>query len=93
MDGFYDLVSETWKKNVSGSPFFIWEEKLRRLKAALKNWTKNQPSPILERKKAQRDLGNHQMLMESATITPELLAEELDLQKALHKVLRREEQY
>ena len=37
MDGFYDLVSETWHKNVSGSPFFIWEEKLRRLKAALKN--------------------------------------------------------
>ena len=25
MDGFHDLVSETWQKPVVGSPFFIWE--------------------------------------------------------------------
>ena len=31
--------------------------------------------------------------MESATITPDFLAAELDLQKALHKALRREEHY
>ena len=31
--------------------------------------------------------------MEDATITPELLNVEIDLQKALHKALRREEQY
>ena len=51
MDGFYELVSEIWQKSVIGSPFFIWEEKLRRLKAALKSWAKTHPSPILERKK------------------------------------------
>ena len=90
---FHDLVSETWKKNVSGSPFFIWEEKLRRLKVALKNWAKNLPSPIFERKKSQRALGNHQLHMETASITPELLNIEIDLQKALHKALRREEEY
>ena len=37
MDRFLDLVTETWKKAVSGSPFYIWEEKLRRLKVALKS--------------------------------------------------------
>ena len=93
MDGFYDLVSKIWQKSVTGSPFFIWEEKLRRLKVALKIWAKIQPSPILERKKSQRDLGNHQLLMEDATITPELNNTEIDLQKDLYKALRREEQY
>ena len=33
------------------------------------------------------------MLMETASITPELLNAEIDLQKALHKALRREENY
>ena len=93
MDGFYELVSEIWQKSVTGSPFFIWEEKLRRLKAALKSWAKIQPSPVLERKKAQRELRNHQLLMEDATITPELINVEANLQKALYNVLRREEQY
>ena len=93
MDGFFDLVSEIWQKPVTGSPFFIWEEKLRRLKAALKIWAKAQPSPILERKKSQRDLGNHQMLMEDVPVTSDLINAETNLQKALHTALRREEQY
>ena len=59
MDGFFELVTETWKKTVSGSPFYIWEEKLRRLKVALKSWAKSQPSPISERMNAQRALRNH----------------------------------
>ena len=84
MEGFFDLVSETWQKTVSGSPFFIWEEKLRRLKVALKSWAKTQPSPISEILQAQRALGSHQLLMEEATITPEMLNMEIDLQKALH---------
>ena len=93
MEGFFDLVSESWQRAVSGSPFFIWEEKLRRLKAALKSCVKTQPSPISERMQAQRELGSHQLLMEDATITQEMLTVEIDLQKALHNALRREEQY
>ena len=93
MEGFYELVSKTWQKAVSGSPFFIWEQKLRRLKAALKNWAKIQPSPISERMQAQRELGSHQLLMEDATITQEMLNVEINLQKALHIALRKEEQY
>ena len=59
----------------------------------MKNWAKIQPSPISERLQAQLALGSHQLLMEEATITPELLNVEIDLQKALHSALRREEQY
>ena len=42
---------------------------------------------------AQRELGSHQLLMEEALITMKLLNKEIDLQKALHLALRREEQY
>ena len=35
-DGFHDLVNSIWDSPVSGSPFFVSEEKLRRLKKSLK---------------------------------------------------------
>jgi ribonuclease HI/exonuclease III len=92
-EGFLELVLESWKKSVSGSPFFIWEEKLRRLKVDLKKWAKNLPSPLLERKKAHRSLENHQLHMESAPVTPAKLNDEVELQKKLHKALRKEEEY
>ena len=87
------MVSASWQKNVSGSPFFIWEEKLRRLKADLKKWAKTLPSPILERKKDQRELEKNQLQMEAVPATLELLNAKIDLQKELHKALRREEEY
>ena len=66
---------------------------MRRLKDDLKNWAKNLPSPILERKKAQRVLEIHQLQMEAAPATLELLNAKIDLQKELHKAVRREEEY
>ena len=33
---FMDKVKESWRMHVKGSPFFIWEEKLKRVKDALK---------------------------------------------------------
>ena len=47
---FLNLVLNSWKTPVKGSPFFIWEEKLRRLKAVLKSWAKSLPSPSQERR-------------------------------------------
>ena len=79
MEGFHDLVFATWKKNVSGSPFFIWEEKLRRLKAELKIWAKTLPSPTLERKKAQMALEKHQLHMEDAPATLDMMNTEIVL--------------
>lgn len=36
-ESFQDLVTKTWNETVRGSAFFVWEEKLRRLKVALKS--------------------------------------------------------
>jgi len=45
-EGFQDLVLNVWQKLVSGSPFFVWEENLRRLKRALKVWVKTLKYPL-----------------------------------------------
>jgi exonuclease III len=92
-EGFLETVSDSWSLPVIGSPFFIWEEKLRRLKGDLKDWAKKQNSPIQERIKAQRDLSNHQLGMESGPISDSNLERETELQKKLHRALRREEEY
>jgi hypothetical protein len=42
---FLNLVHHSWKDPVTGSPFYVWEEKLRRLKTNLKSWAKNLVSP------------------------------------------------
>jgi hypothetical protein len=41
------LVTRIWNGTVIGSPFFVWEENLRRLKKALKSWAKTLSSPIV----------------------------------------------
>jgi len=47
---FMDKVIDCWKDPVKGSTFFVWEEKLRRVKAMLRNWAKPLPNPVAERK-------------------------------------------
>ena len=54
---------------------------------------KTLPSPILERKKAQTALEKHQLHMEDAPATLDMMNAEIDLQKELHKALRKEEEY
>ena len=51
-EGFLDLVSDSWKHPVYGSPFYVWEGKLRRLKNDLKAWAKGLSSPMAERIRA-----------------------------------------
>jgi hypothetical protein len=63
-EGFQDLVAKIWNEKVRGSPFFVWEEKHRRLKVALKAWAKTQKNPIIKRQEAQKQLENHQLEME-----------------------------
>jgi len=46
-EGSYpSLVARIWNGTVIGSPFFVWEEKLRRLIKSLKSWAKTLSSPI-----------------------------------------------
>ena len=42
---FLKIVADSWSPLVTGSPFYVWEEKLRRLKKELKSWAKLIPSP------------------------------------------------
>ena len=55
-EGFHDMVLQVWNELVSGSPFFVWEEKLRRLKKALKFWAVAMKSPPRKRLEAQQVL-------------------------------------
>lgn len=35
-----DIIEETWKQHIEGSPSFIWETKLKKTRKALKDWAK-----------------------------------------------------
>jgi hypothetical protein len=87
------LVARIWNGSVKGSPFFVWEEKLRKLKVALRLWAKTLSNPAVDRQAAQRQLENHQIQMEGSDITQEILQQEVKLQKNWHQACREEEKY
>eukprot|EP00253_Pinus_taeda_P024961 PITA_24961 len=92
-EGFNEVVAEVWNRKIQGSPFFVWEEKLRALKRRLKEWAKALKTPIAKRKESIENLAALQSLMENSVITQSLLQKEVELQKALHKASRDEEEY
>lgn len=55
---FTQIVKDICFQWVKGSPFFVWEEKLRRVKRALKSWAKSLPNLANERKKKSIHFGN-----------------------------------
>ena len=90
---FMQLVKDTWKQPVSGFAFFVWEEKLRRVKATLKNWVKSLPNQAVERKKLQECLEIHHLNSENEEITKETLDKEADLQEKFLKASLAKEEY
>jgi len=92
-EGFQEVVSTTWNRQIQCLTFFIWEEKLRGLKKYLKEWAKSFNSPTSKRKYAQEALELHQSIVEDIEITHDLLNKETNLQKELHKYFRVEEEY
>jgi hypothetical protein len=90
---FMDMVKESWKQPVKGSPFFVWEEKIRRMKAVLKSWAKHLPNPATERKKIQSTLELHHFHSKDAKITKEALDKEAHFQQNYHKACLAEEEY
>jgi len=85
-------VRDCWKEPVKGSPFFVWEEKLRRVKVMLKSWAKTLPNPATE-KKFQSSLKLHHLQLEETEITKEDLDKETQLQQKFHKACLAEEEY
>lgn len=92
-EGFNEVVSEVWNRKIQGSPFFVWEEKLRALKRRLKEWAKALKTPAAKRKESIENLAALQSSMEDSVITQSLLQKEVELQKSLHKASRDEEEY
>jgi hypothetical protein len=92
-EDFHDLVNRVWKIPVTGSPFFVWEEKLRRMKRALKDWAKSLKSPAAQRVEAQQQLEIHQLSMEEGNPNPNSLEKETTLHRKLHAACREEEDY
>eukprot|EP00253_Pinus_taeda_P017362 PITA_17362 len=90
---FMQTVKDCWRQPVKDSPFFIWEEKLRRVKGVLKLWAKTLSNPTSERKAIKASLATHQTHMESASITEEILDQENKLQQSYHKACLAEEEY
>eukprot|EP00253_Pinus_taeda_P023771 PITA_23771 len=64
-DGFLETVKAAWSMEVYGSPSFVWEQKLKNVKIALKAWIKkSMQSPNRERKEAVTHLEGIQFDME-----------------------------
>lgn len=54
-EGFLETVQTTWEKDVLGSPSYVWEEKIKNTKKALKEWIKKvASSPTNQRKEATK---------------------------------------
>eukprot|EP00253_Pinus_taeda_P030806 PITA_30806 len=92
-EGFQEVVSDAWNRPVHGSPFFVWEEKIRRLKRTLKEWAKSLKTPSAKRKDSLNSLAAHRLAMEHNPVTQSLLQKEIELQKEVHKSSRDEEEF
>ena len=87
--GVKDIISSAWRCFILGSPAFSWEQKLKRVKAALKSWVKNQfQEPTKQKEKIIKDMEILQAEMEVSMITKEHLIKEIELETYLQKILR-----
>eukprot|EP00253_Pinus_taeda_P012047 PITA_12047 len=56
-DGFIDTVKAAWAKSFTRSSSYVWEQKLKATKQALKNWIKKPaPNPTSQRKEIVQTL-------------------------------------
>ena len=63
-EGFCEIISQAWSQFVEGSPSFVWEQKLKCTKFALKNWIKIPPTnPVRNRQESTHILADLQHSM------------------------------
>eukprot|EP00253_Pinus_taeda_P014967 PITA_14967 len=93
-DRFMDTVQSAWQMDVNGSPSYVWEQKLKKVKSALKLWIKKsiQP-PNRQRKEAISQLEGIQFEMENTFPSASELAQEKTAQKNVYCSFRKEEEY
>ena len=73
---FLERACSIWTQRVTGSPFIVWEEKLRRVKRELKIWSRGLTPPFEERKEVQNLMESHQLALEIDKVTKEALCRE-----------------
>ena len=92
-DGFLDIVSEVWSLYVDSSPTFVWEQKLKRTKYALKAWIKKPLSTLTSsRKESVKELANIQFSLEKTDISQSFLSMEKLAQVKSFQSIRHEEE-
>jgi len=93
-EGFFDTVKAAWSEPFSGSPSYVWEQKLKATKHALKEWIKKPaPNPASNRKEMVHTLEELQTDMENRDVTPALLDKEVKIQRSTFHSFRLEEEY
>lgn len=93
-EGFFETVEEAWAKSFLGSPCYVWEQKLKATKQAMKEWIrKPAPTPISIRKEEVSTLETLQTELESKEITAKHLEQEIKAQAATYRSFRKEEEY
>eukprot|EP00253_Pinus_taeda_P015907 PITA_15907 len=93
-EGFMDTVKASWNTPISGSTSFVWEQKLKRTKLALKAWIKKPAlNPTSLRVEAVQALHSLQNDMERENINDNLLDKEIKAQRSAYQSFRAEEEY
>lgn len=89
-----ETVKESWAKTISGSPCYVWEQKLKATKQALKEWMKKPASnPTNQRKEIVQNLEDIRVEMEHKDITSEMIGKEVEAQRSSLRSFRMEEEY
>ena len=88
------VVDKAWSTSVFGSPSYVWEQKLKATKLALKEWVESSSnSPTTLRKMVVQQLADLQMQLESSDITTQALEKEQATQFVSFRSFRHEEEY
>eukprot|EP00253_Pinus_taeda_P001792 PITA_01792 len=92
-EDFRELIKDHWAMDITGSPHFIWETKIKRLRIAIKQWAR-QFAAEQGRKKTdiQLKLAQWNQEKECAQDTEEDQRKENELYKELYKQNRMEEE-
>ena len=93
-DGFLAIVINAWSIPVIGSPYFVWERKLKNTKSVLKDWIKQSlQSPSSDRIQALARLEDIQLEMEESEITLAIMVKEQKAQFNSFRAFRKEEEF
>ena len=88
------IVSQDWSQYIDGSPSYVWEQKLKKTKVALKKWVKNTlNTPTNNKQEKVLELYEIQLEMEVSEIAKSQLALEQFAQIKTSQVFRQEDEY